>query len=306
MRTFSEAIRVRGFAISAELPLTPLSSEKSILEQASILSPVVDAIQVPDNRFGHLHMSSLAAAAILLRNGMDPLTELGCRNRNRVALIGDILGARALGVTSLLMIRGKKAPDEIKPSSKGKRKMVLDVGVKDLIGIAKTINEDKKLPAAPGFMIGATVAAHDPKYNWNPERLNARIDSGVQFVQTQLCLDINVLRRYMRHLVSTKIIRRVNIVVATAPLLSAEIARHRRENQPHVLIPDETIARLSQAQNPAKEGINICAEFLSEAKEIPGVSGISLSSTGDLDAIPAVLDSADMIDCSSPKISRKR
>ena len=136
MRSFKDAIRNRDFAVSAEIFLRPESSIDSITEQADLLRDHVDAILLTDNQFGRLHMSTLVAASILINAGVDPIVQIACRNRNRLALISDLIGAAALGVTSLLLVRGHPAPKEFKP----RPKPVLDVNAAELIRIASTVN----------------------------------------------------------------------------------------------------------------------------------------------------------------------
>ena len=285
MRTFSQALDIQDFSISAELPLTPDSTRASILEQARSLQDLVDAIHVPDNRFGRVHIASLAVAAILLENGIDPVMEMGCRNRNRVALISDLLGARALGVSSLLLIRGKKAPTEFMPQTT----YLVDTNVKDLIGIAKNVYGDEELEGRINFLLGTVATVHDRLEDWSPERLNTKIEAGANFIQTHFCLDIDVLRRYVKYLISQKITRKVSILVSTGPLLSYESAATLRDGQTHVLIPETTMNRLKQASDPRREGIQICAEFLTQARDIPGLSGAHLSCADDFSAIRATL-----------------
>jgi 5,10-methylenetetrahydrofolate reductase len=288
LKTFSQALDIHDFAISAELPLTPDSTRASILEQARSLQHLVDAIHVPDNRFGRVHIAPLAVAAILLESGIDPVMEMGCRNRNRIALISDLLGARALGVTSLLLNRGKKAPAEFMPQTT----YLVDTNVKDLIGIARNVYQDEELKGNINYLLGTVATVHDRLEDWSPERLNAKIESGANFVQTHFCLDIDVLQRYIKHLISQKITRRVSVVVGTGPLVSYESAIGMRDDQTHLLIPKATLNRLRQASDQRQEGIEICAEFLVQARKIPGLSGAHLSCADDFSAISATLEAS--------------
>lgn len=277
MKSFKDALRTRDFVLTAELSLTPESDAASITGQAQNLGRCVDAMQVTENQYGQIHMSPFAAAMLLMQEGIDPVLQLSCCNRNRVALIGELLGARALGIKNLLLIHGKKMPDTLEPQPT----QVEDIGVDELIATAALIKDDPDLVRTPEFIIGAVVKAHTPKPDWAAPRLHHKIDAGAQFIQTQLCFDLNVLRRFAAHLVSMKLLQRCHVIADIAVLPSAKVARWLRTNLSHVLIPNKIIRRLDQAVDPQKEGIEICAEYLREIAEIPGVSGANIIAIGD-------------------------
>jgi methylenetetrahydrofolate reductase (NADPH) len=276
MKTFRDAIRTKDFVLSAELSLTADSDAASIMERARILGPKVDAIQVTENQYGVIHMSPLAAASILVNEGIDPVMQLSCCNRNRAALIGDLLGAKAVGISSLLLVQGKKMPDSYQPQPQ----QVTDVGVDELIATARLIAEDSESTSARGYLIGAATRAHAPKPGWAAPRLLSKINAGAQFTQTQICFDMNVMRKFVAHLVSLKLLQRCSVIADVAVLPSAEYARWLRDNLSHVLIPNGIIRRLERAEDPEQEGIAICAELLREIAAIPGVSGANLISMG--------------------------
>jgi methylenetetrahydrofolate reductase (NADPH) len=285
MKTFRDAIRTKEFALTADLSLVPDSNATSIIEQARILGPHVDAIQVTENQYGTIHLSPLAAASILINEGIDPVMQLSCCNRNRAALIADLLGARSVGVTSVQIVQGKKMPDSYQPQPK----QVMDVGVDELIATARVVKEDQDLTGAADFLIGAVARAHIPKPNWAAPRLIGKVDAGAQFIQTQMCFDLNALRRFVAHLVSLKLIQRCYVIADIAVLPSAESARWLRDNLSHVLIPNQVIRRLERARDPEQEGIDICSEFLRKIAGIPGVSGANLTTTGEPETIVAAI-----------------
>ena len=290
MRTFKDAIRNRDFAVSAEIFLRPESSIDSITEQADLLRDHVDAILLTDNQFGRLHMSTVVAASILINAGVDPIVQIASRNRNRLALISDLIGAAALGVTSLLLVRGHHAPKEFKP----RPKPVLDVNAAELIRIASTVNQGLGISHSPDFYIGGLVLAHRPKKSWNGKLLADKIDAGAGYLQTHMCMDIEVLKTFMSRLVDHGIVRRTSIIGATAIFGSAEDARWLRENRRNVLIPDSVVDRLEQASDPRQEGINICTEILQAMLDIPGISGANIMAAQDLATIPETIDAAGL------------
>lgn len=290
MRSFKDAIRNREFAVSAEIFLRPESSVDSITEQADLLRDHVDAILLTDNQFGRLHMSTLVAASILINAGVDPIVQLASRNRNRVALIGDLMGAAALGVTSLLLLKGQPAPKDFDPRPKS----VLDVDAVELIRLASTVNQGPGILHSPDFYIGGLVTAHRPKKSWSGKILVDKIDAGAGYLQAHICMDIEVLKTFMKRLVDNGIVRRTSIIGATAILGSAEDARWLRENRRNVLIPDSVVDRLEQASDPRQEGINICTEILQAMLDIPGISGANIMAARDLATIPETIDAAGL------------
>ena len=292
MKTFKEAVRNNDFAISAEIYLRPETDSDSLRIQTDILKDSVDGVLLTDNQFGQLHLSTIAAASILLNNGVDPIVQLTSRNRNRIALISDLLGAGALGVTSLLLVAGERAPENLKP----RPKPVLDLSAIDLILTANTVKIDEKLTVSPDFLVGGLVTPVMPKPNWKAKQLREKIDAGAQFVQTHICMDIELLRRYLRHLVENKLIQRTSVIGAVAVLGDAEDAVWLRDNRPNVMLPDGIVERLQNAADPREEGIRICAETIRAMREIPGMAGVNLMATRDLTAIPEVIREAGLHD----------
>jgi methylenetetrahydrofolate reductase (NADPH) len=286
VNTFRQAARTRDFCVSAELFLKPDSSADTIAEQASLLKRHVDGVLLTDNQFGQLHMSTLAAAALLLDNNVDPIVQLSCRNRNRIALLGDVLGAGALGVTSLLLVRGNRVPDGFDPRPKA----VFDLDATELIATATRVRTDEALPAMPDFYVGGIVTPHRPEPDWVPEKLLRKIEAGAHFMMTNVCMDSAMLRGWFRHLVAARVLQRVSMIVSVAIPESADDARWLVANRPNFQIPDALIARLEQAADPSLEGIEIAAELVRELTTIPGASGVHLMAARNLAAIPAVIE----------------
>ena len=290
MKTFKDAFRTRDFAVTAEIYLRPETDADSLRRQARLLRDDVDAILLTDNQFGQLHMSTIAAASILLSEEVDPLVQLTCRNRNRIALISDLLGAAALGVTSLLLVTGERAPPDFRP----KPKPVLDLSVTELIRTASLLNSDERLRKCPDFLIGGAVTPINPKPSWKAKKLTEKIDAGAQFIQTHICMDMRVLTRYMNHLVTQKFLHRTSVIGSVAVLESAEDAKWLLDNRPYVKIPTELIDRLRAADDPKAEGVRICAETLKAMTRIPGIAGANIMAARDLKTIPEVIRMAGL------------
>jgi methylenetetrahydrofolate reductase (NADPH) len=221
---------------------------------------------------------------------VDPIVQLTSSNRNRIALVSDLLGAGAIGVTSLLLVAGERPPKDLKPTPK----RVHDLNATDLILTANTIKKDEKLASPPDFFIGGVVTPVMPGPNWKPKKLLEKIDAGAQFLQTHTCMNLDVLRRYTKRLVEEKLIQRASIIGSVAVLESADDVRWLREHRPNVMVPDAIIERLQNSQEPQEEGIRICAETLQEMMEMPGIVGASIMATRDLTTIPEAINRAGL------------
>ena len=288
MKTFREAVRSKDFVISAEVFLNPESGAETIKVQTDLLRPCVDGVLLTDNQDGRLHLSPLAAASLVRSNGVDPIVQLTCRNRNRIALLGELLGAAAIGVTSLVLVRGNRVPEGFNPRPKA----VFDVDATELIAMASKIKADESLPSLPDFYVGSIVTPHHPPPGWAPEKLTLKADAGAQFAQTHLCMDMGLLRDYMKHLVTAGLPRRLVVFAKIAVFSSAADARFLRDSLPNHQVPDELIRRLDQAADAEQEGVRICAEQLQQLADIPGVHGAHLVATRNLATIPAAIDAA--------------
>lgn len=286
--SFREALNSKDFVVAAELALTPDSTRESVLADADVAADVVDGFLLTDNQYGQPHMAPSAASSILLGGGFSPILQLSCRNRNRIALLGELLGARALGIDSLMLVRGSKVPDGYKPRPKA----VMDVDAKELIATARMVNEDENLGPTHTFLLGASATAHDPAPNWRPEELLAKAEAGAQMIITQLCMDLPLLQRYVAFLVEQQLVRRMSAVISIAVPTSVELAIWLRDNRRGAVVPDVLLKALEGATDPARVGVDYCAELVQEVRRIPGVSGVNFVATGNTGAIHEVLRQA--------------
>ena len=282
MKTFNNAINNQDFSITSEIFLRPDTDEEAIRVQADILRDSVDAVLITDNQSGQLHMSSVAAGILLKTANIDPIVQLSCRNRNRISLLSDLLGCAALGISNLMLTKGDRVPLEFKPRPKA----IMDVNATELIALANNIKQDEVLPSLNQFLLGGVVTPIIPKKGWPAKNLTKKVDAGAQFIITHTCLDMNIIKTYMKRLVETKLLRRMHLIAGIAILKSPEDAKWLRENRPNVNIPVDAVERLEKASDPSQEGIKMCAEFLEELAEIPGISGAHIIATNSVLNIP--------------------
>ena len=284
--TFKDSLKTKDFVVTANVDLAQAPDAKSLIRQCEILRPAVDAVQLTDDT--QEHMSGVAAAAILIQQGIDPIVHMNCRDRNRIALQKDFIGAAALGVTSVLVIRGKK----ILKSKKVGVRNVFDMSALDFMAYIQNLKQAENAPLVSDFLVGANAELFDPDADWTPKNLIRKCDAGTNFVQLQICFDMSVVRNYMARIVASKLTHRVYFIMALSPLPSADVARWVRDNVKGALVPEPIIERMEQAKDPESEGVEICAEMLQELTTIPGVSGVNLLTLGDLETIPAAIDAS--------------
>ncbi len=292
LKTFRNTIRTSDFAISAEIFLRAETNADAIRTQADVVRDAVDGILLTDNQFGQFHLAPIAAAAILLDHGVDPIVHVTSRNRNRIAILSDMLGAYALGVTTLLLSAGERPAEMMKP----RPKPVLDLNAVELIQTADVMNHDETLSPSPDFLLGALVTPIVPKPDWPAKGLREKIDAGAQYVQTHLCMDVGLLRHYLKRLVEEKLIRRTSVIASVALVESVEDAKWLRDTRPNVMFTDEMMKRLEDADDPHEESIRFCAETIRAMSEIPGLSGVNIVATRDLTAIPRAIAAAGIRD----------
>lgn len=289
MNSFRAAVQGESLAISAELTVRRDSTAGDVRRQADALGPLVDGVQVTDNPYGWVQMSALSAAAILVEHGADPIPILTCRDRNRPALKADIAGLIGLGIGSMILLRGPKVPkNHSVPAS-----TVFDLSGRELLALASETGRAAN-PGGQDLFIGTAARAFRPRRGWRAESLMAKVAAGAQFIQTQPCLNADLLRHYLERFRELGLSESLPVVVALSPIPSAVTARWIKKTMTDTRVPPELISRLENARDPAAEGIRACAELMQEVAGIPGVAGINLMTTGDPEAIPAAIEASGL------------
>jgi methylenetetrahydrofolate reductase (NADPH) len=278
------------FVVTAEITPPVSTDPAEFLSRAMPLKGLVTAVNVTDGAGAKVHLSSLAAAHFLVQNGIEPIFQMTCRDRNRLALQGDILGAVSLGVRNMLMLAG----DDPKAGDQPEAKPVFDLDSRSLLSMAHRMRSEQKLPSGTEIkggirlVLGAADVPVDPPADWEPKGLRAKAAAGADFVQTQFCMDLGVVRRYAARLHDHGI--RLPILVGVAPIPSARSARWMREKLFGTLIPDAIVERLGKAADPKREGRRICVEVLQELVETPGVAGAHIMAPMNFAEIPATVE----------------
>jgi methylenetetrahydrofolate reductase (NADPH) len=279
------------FTITAEV-VPPLSTDPAdLLARAAPLRGLATAVNVTDGAGAKAHLSSLVAAHILAQSGIEPVLQMTCRNRNRLALQNDLLGALALGLRNILIISG----DDPKTGDQPATQPVFDVDSKALLALAQQIAKERRLPSGAAIrgptrlVLGAAALPVDPPDDWSPADLIAKADAGALFVQTQFCMDIAIARRWIARLREQGLTDRLKVLVGVAPIPSARSARWMRARLFGSIIPEWVVERLDQATDPRREGVRICVEILHELAAIGGVAGAHIMAPQNPSAIAEVI-----------------
>ena len=283
--------RLRGgeFVVTAEITPPVSTDPAEFLRRALPLKGLATAVNVTDGAGAKVHLCSLAAAHFLVQSGIEPIFQMTCRDRNRLALQSDLLGAAALGVRNILVLAG----DDPKAGDQPEAKAVFDVDSRGLIAMAHAMRSRNILPSGVKIdgllklVIGAADMPVDPEPGWEPKGLAAKVAAGADFVQTQFCMDLGVVRRYAARVLECGI--KVPMLIGVAPIPSARSARWMREKLYGTRIPDEIIERLEKAPDPKREGRQICVEVLRELAAIPGVAGAHVMAPMNFAEIPAAI-----------------
>lgn len=285
------ALQSNRFVFTAEIT-PPVSCDRNdLLKKALPLKGLADAVNVTDGAGARPHMDSVTAAAILVENGIDPVLQLTCRDRNRIALQSALLAAATVGARNILALRGDNPDAGDQPDAKP----VFDLDARGLLQTAARLRDQGELPSGrkisgkADFFLGAADMPIDPPADWKPDALMGKIAAGAQFAQTQFCMDAQVLRRYMARLADFGIPEKLKMLIGVVPLRSAKSALWIKQHLFGSIIPDAMVTRMEQATDPARAGKAILVEYLEEIAAIPGVAGAHIMAPNHDEAVPEVI-----------------
>lgn len=279
--TLKDKLKSGRFAVTSELGPPRGSDPDVVRKKALMLKGAVDAVNITDNQTAIVRMSSMAASAICLAEGVEPVMQMTVRDRNRIALQSDLLGAAALGIRNVLCLSGDHQSFGDQPGARG----VNDIDSIQLVYTAhricsekKILHSDKPLTSAPDLFIGAACNPFAEPVDFRPLQLRKKIDAGAEFIQTQSIYDISAFREFMKRVVDMGLHEKAYILAGVMPLKSANMAAYLNDHVPGVIVPQPMIDRLKATpkERVAEEGIEQCCEIIQEIRSIPGVSGIHI------------------------------
>jgi methylenetetrahydrofolate reductase (NADPH) len=294
-----KVLRAGLFAVTAELNPPDSADPEEVYDAALVLSRVCDAINVTDASGAHCHMSSVATCALLTRAGYTPVMQISCRDRNRIAIQGDVLGAAAMGVHNVLCLTG----DDVTIGDQPGAKRVFDLDSLQVLRAIRTMRDDgvflsgRKLTVRPRLFLGAASNPFAPPHDFRPLRLAKKIEAGADFIQSQYCFDVPRLRDFMRRSGELGLHEKVYFLVGVGPLRSERAALYLRRNVPGVQIPEEIVERLRKAPAAERraEGKRICVEIIQQVREIPGVHGVHLMAYRQEELVAEIVEEAGLL-----------
>ncbi len=292
-------LKAGHFAFTGELGPPRGAAVQEVREKAAFLKGNVDSVNITDNQTAVVRMSSWAACLFLIQEGVEPNFQMVCRDRNRLALQADILGAYAHGIRNILCLSGDHCQFGDHPESKG----VFDIDSMQLISMVKKMRDDKKflsggdLHEAPKLFIGAAANPFAEPYDYRPYRLAKKIEAGADFIQTQCIYNMKRFREFMKQANDMGLTEKCYILAGVTPMKSVGMAKYMKSKVPGMDVPDETISRLQGAKKGkvADEGIKIACEQIEEFKEMKGVAGVHLMAIEWENKVPEIAERAGVL-----------
>lgn len=292
-------LRSGRFAVTAELNPPDSADPQAVYDRALVLASVCDAINATDASGANVHMSSVGVCALLTRAGYEPVLQVSCRDRNRIAIQGDLLGAAAMGVRNVLCLTG----DGVQAGDQPEAKPVFDLDSITLLRTARALRDDglflsgRALEARPAFFLGAAENPFVPPFEERARRLAKKVEAGAEFIQTQFCFDVPRLAAFMRRVGDLGLRQAAAILVGVGPLRSARAAEWMRSHVPGVVIPDDVIRRLRgvPADRQPDEGKRLCTEIIQQVRQIEGVRGVHVMAYRQEELVAEIIEAAGLL-----------
>jgi methylenetetrahydrofolate reductase (NADPH) len=285
------------FGVTAEAGPSKGTSAAVMVRKAEILRHCCDAANVTDNQTAIVRMSSLAGCVLLKQQGIDPVMQIVCRDRNRIAIQSDVLGAIALGIGNILCLSG----DHQKFGNHPTAKSVFDIDSIQLIQVLKNMRDEKKfmcgeeISGEVPLFIGAAANPYADPFEFRVVRLAKKVKAGADFIQTQAVYDVAKFTKWMKMVTERGLDKEVHILAGVIPIRSAGMARYMRDYVSGVSVPNEIVTRMEQAKEAKEEGKRIAVELIEQIKEIPGVHGVHIMAVGWEDIVPEITQQAGLL-----------
>ncbi len=297
MSNLQKALNSGAFVVTGELG-PPKSAEREKIEHhGHLLGGVVDAVNLTDNQTAIVRTSSIACGKILVDMGLDPVIQITCRDRNRIAIQSDVLGAAALGIKNILCLQGDHANFGNEPAAKN----VNDLDSINLIRALKNMRDEQsfiggeKLAAPIDIFIGAVENPFADPFEYRAYRLAKKVEAGADFIQTQAIFDMERFERWMEKVRELGIHKKVPILAGVIPIKSLGAARYMKNNVSGMSVPDEIIERIKAAENKKEEGVKLCVEMIEHLKTVEGVAGIHLMAVAWEEIVPEIVERAGLL-----------
>ena len=302
MKTKSNLERVLEaghFAVTAELGPPRGADPEAVRKKAKILKGYADAFNVTDGQTAIVRMASWAACLVAKEEGLDPIVQMTCRDRNRIALQMDVLGVAALGINNILCLSGDHMSFGDHPGAKG----VYDIDSVQLVKMVKDMRDERKfqcgeeMEVEPRLFIGAAANPFAQPYDYRPYRLAKKVAAGADFVQTQIVFNLDRFKEYMKRVCDMGLHEKVYILAGVSPIRSYGAAKYMATKVPGLDVPEEILERMRKTPKGerAEEGKKICVEIIQQVREIPGVRGVHIMAIEWEEAVPEIVERAGLL-----------
>jgi methylenetetrahydrofolate reductase (NADPH) len=293
--TLKEKIKSGKFIVCGELSPPQSCNIETVRKKAKYFKGVVDAVNVTDNQSAVVRMSSIASAKILLDEGVEPIMQITCRDRNRLAIQSDLLGAAALGIENVLCLTGDHQKFGDHPEAKG----VFDLDSTQLIATAAQLNAGSLLSGAemkmaPNFLIGGAANPFAEPFEMRIIRLQKKIEAGAYFIQTQPVFDLELFSRWMEKIVSLGLHAKATILPGVLPVKSVKALLYMKKNVPGMKVDNSYVERMKNASDPKEEGVKIAVETINVLRKINGVRGVHLMPVMWESITPTIVKKAEL------------
>lgn len=298
-----ETLAAGRFAVTGELGPPKSADAEVIRKKAAHLKGWVDAVNITDNQTAIVRVSSLAASKLLVDLGLEPVMQMTCRDRNRLAMQADVLGAYLLGIRNLLCLTGDHMRFGNHPTARYVYdldsiqliQMVRDMRDKKTFACGEEIRNSKKAEVRePRMFVGGAANPFADPFDFRVIRLEKKVNAGVDFIQTQCVYDLDRFKRWMGMVRERGLHQRCKILAGVIPIKSAGMARYMRDNVAGVILPDAYVQRVSQAQDAREEGVRICVELIEQLRQIEGVAGVHIMAIEWEEIVPEIVKRAKL------------
>ncbi len=295
----SKILESGAFAVTGELGPPKSADAEVIKRKAAILKGYVDAVNITDNQTAIVRMSSIASGAILVQLGLEPIIQMTCRDRNRIAMQSDLLGAYALGARNLLCLTGDHQVFGNHPQAKN----VFDLDSIQLVQMMRAMRDEKKFQCGedialePRFFLGAAENPFADPFDFRALRLAKKVKAGADFIQTQIIYNVPKFVEWMKMVRELGLHQQVKILAGVSPLKSPAVARYMRDKVPGMDVPDEIVERMERAPKEERkaQGIQICVDIINQVREIQGVAGVHIMAVEWEEAVPEITKKAGLL-----------
>ena len=299
---FERILRAGHFAVTAEIAPPDSADPADVFSRAALFDGYVDAINATDSSGANCHMSSMGICSLLTRRGYSMILQQSCRDRNRIAMQGDILGAAAMGVCNVLCLSG----DGVQSGDHPQAKPVFDMDSISALGMVRQMRDEQQflsgraISSPPRLFLGAAANPFAPPLDFRPHRMAKKIAAGAQFIQTQYCFDVDRMKTFMAQVRDLGLLEEAFVLAGVGPLASAKAAEWIRKNVAGVHIPDDIIRRLAGAKDQKQEGVDLCVDLIEQMREIEGVSGVHIMAYRMEDRIGEIVSRSNALDGREP------